>query len=260
MFIDNDTRALAAMVVDPLTAPDKEDWTIIPDGDRVHMVAYREHDGTAVMMHGEPVPMCEFRRAVRELPPGHDLGVVMAVICPDQRRRGIELVAWLNKMAHLPGPKAARYRAGGMAQQDGSQERLQPDVGPWVCDDRGGGRSDGGEIARGWKRDEAAMSLPKVTKEEMLKAVGDAVYEAIPFIGADEILEAVRNKEACRAQGIFLNEPVGKMGKFFAALRPRIASGSIRMIKPEKPEPPTRRQTVWQDAARQDPIPVHRVE
>jgi hypothetical protein len=104
------------------------------------------------------------------------------------------------------------------------------------------------------------MSLPKVTKEEMLKAVGDAVYEAIPFIGADEILEAVRNKEACRAQGIFLNEPVGKMGKFFAALRPRIASGSIRMIKPEKPEPPTRRQTVWQDAARQDPIPVHRVE
>jgi hypothetical protein len=103
MFIDNDTRALAAMVVDPLTAPDKEDWTIIPDGDRVHMVAYREHDGTAVMMHGEPVPMCEFRRAVRELPPGHDLGVVMAVICPDQRRRGIELVAWLNKMARRKG-------------------------------------------------------------------------------------------------------------------------------------------------------------
>jgi len=54
-------------VVDPLTSPDKEDWTIIPDGERVHMVAYREQDGTAVMAHGNPVSMCEFRKGVRTL-------------------------------------------------------------------------------------------------------------------------------------------------------------------------------------------------
>jgi hypothetical protein len=67
-------------------------------------------------------------------------------------------------------------------------------------------------------------------------------------------------EEARRAQQICLNEPIGKVKEFFASLRPRIASGKIRTIKPEKPEPPTRGTTVWQDAARQDPLMIKRVE
>jgi hypothetical protein len=63
-------------------------------------------------------------------------------------------------------------------------------------------------------------------------------------------------EEARQAQQICLNEPIDKVAQFFASLRPAIKRGSIRVIKPEKPEPPTRGTTVWQDAARQDPLPI----
>jgi len=100
MFIDSTTRALAALAIDPLTSADKEDWTIIPDGERVHMVAYRELDGTAVIAHGEPMPIGEFRKTIRTLPAKHNLGVVMVIMCSDrQKRRSVELLTWLTKMA-----------------------------------------------------------------------------------------------------------------------------------------------------------------
>jgi hypothetical protein len=66
-------------------------------------------------------------------------------------------------------------------------------------------------------------------------------------------------EEARRAQAICLNEPIGRVRQFFVSLRPRIASGDIRTIRPEKPEPPTRGPTVWQDGARQDPLLIKRV-
>jgi hypothetical protein len=52
-------------------------------------------------------------------------------------------------------------------------------------------------------------------------------------------------EEAQKAQHICLTAPIPEVKKFMRDLQPGVASGRVRYIRPEHPQPPTRGQTMW---------------
>ena len=64
----------AALFMDKLTTPDSEDRTILPDGDTIHVSAYREVTDAGqrrVMGMWGSVKLSDLRARVRNLPPDH---------------------------------------------------------------------------------------------------------------------------------------------------------------------------------------------
>jgi hypothetical protein len=53
------------------------------------------------------------------------------------------------------------------------------------------------------------------------------------------------HKEACEAQRICLEEPIGRVAAFMQSLRQDVLAGRVKVIQPEHPEPPTRGPTAW---------------
>jgi hypothetical protein len=95
--------AAAKAVMDTLTTPDSEDWTVVPDGQIVHITAMREtRNGGQVQVHvrGGEAPLEAFKARVESLPSGHDLGLVTVVIGADSEVNGAHtLMAWIAKQA-----------------------------------------------------------------------------------------------------------------------------------------------------------------
>jgi hypothetical protein len=91
----------ATLFIDKLTTPDSEDWTILPDGNIVHVTAYREitHDGQRrTMAKSGAAKVSDLKRLVRNLRASHDLGCVSVVLCRDAGDRAHDLLCWLTKM------------------------------------------------------------------------------------------------------------------------------------------------------------------
>ena len=53
-----------------------------------------------------------------------------------------------------------------------------------------------------------------------------------------------------------MNDAENEHDRYWIALNG--SSGSVRVIKPDKPEPPTNGPTIWQDAARREPLLIQR--
>jgi hypothetical protein len=95
--------AAAKAVMDTLTTPDSEDWTVVPDGQVVHITAMREtKNGDQVQVHvrGGEAPLEAFKARVESLPPGHDLGLVTVVIGADSDANGAgAFLTWMTRQA-----------------------------------------------------------------------------------------------------------------------------------------------------------------
>ncbi len=101
----NPAFAALALVHETLTTPDSEDWLVLFAGRDVHMVALREQRLSDGRPHVTAVradtTVADFRRAVRALPDGHDLGCVSVIVPGDADIGG--LLRWLHKMARQKG-------------------------------------------------------------------------------------------------------------------------------------------------------------
>jgi hypothetical protein len=97
------TMAAAKTAMDTLTTPDSEDWTVVPDGQIVHVTAMREtRNGGQVQVHlcGGDAQLEAFKARVESLPPGHDLGLVTVVIGADSEANGAHaFMAWIAEQA-----------------------------------------------------------------------------------------------------------------------------------------------------------------
>jgi hypothetical protein len=87
-----------------LTAPDKEDWSIIPAGEEIHLTAVQEGLDRAgqrrVWLQYNQLPLAELKRVVNHLPKKHNLGCVTIIMCKDNADNGGNtLLAWLNGKA-----------------------------------------------------------------------------------------------------------------------------------------------------------------
>jgi hypothetical protein len=97
---------IGAAFMDALTTPDSEDWTLLVDGDTVHVTAYREvvHAGEqGVMVKSGEGTIADIKAIVRDLPTNHDLGCVSVILCSDAGKRASDLLCRLTKMARKRG-------------------------------------------------------------------------------------------------------------------------------------------------------------
>jgi len=97
----SDALKIAAAFHETLTSPDKEDWTVIPDGDRVHIVAFQEETvGTKKRVFRavfEP-PMEALKTMFDK--PADRLGCVTVMILSDHETNGTaDLLVLLNNAA-----------------------------------------------------------------------------------------------------------------------------------------------------------------
>lgn len=89
-----------------LTTPDSEDLTLVADGRRIHILAFKEAEtlrGRAVTMSYYVGDLERWLRFVEQLAPGHHLGCLTVVILNDAETRGA--FPLLFKLAELAKPK-----------------------------------------------------------------------------------------------------------------------------------------------------------
>jgi hypothetical protein len=97
--IDPAIGSLAKAVLDPLTTPDSEDWTLICDRGRVHVTAFRQNKAGVWKLSGI-VRESDLKCVIRGLRPGHDLGCVTVIIPVDGKERGaLDFLVWVTKQA-----------------------------------------------------------------------------------------------------------------------------------------------------------------
>jgi hypothetical protein len=92
-------------VLDTLTTPDSEHWHVILAGKTVHIMAVQE-DPTPmgrkrVSIGLFEIPIAIFKKRVRTLTDkgNRPLGCITVILCLDNLEAGINLLAWLKRMA-----------------------------------------------------------------------------------------------------------------------------------------------------------------
>ena|SRR5258706_330893 len=98
-FASTPQGAAIAAVHESLTTPESEDWTMLVDGDDLHMIAMREIDGSARAIAGRAT-VSEFQSGLLERMTLEQLGVVTLILPTDaEERGGYAFLAWMQDMA-----------------------------------------------------------------------------------------------------------------------------------------------------------------
>lgn len=91
----------AAAVLNSLTTPDSEDWTVLCNHDTVHLtVAWEEGEPRRAYFQYGAMPLRDFKATVSAMPAEHGIGLVLVIIPTDGEITGsTELLSWLATKA-----------------------------------------------------------------------------------------------------------------------------------------------------------------
>jgi hypothetical protein len=96
-------------VLDSLTTPDKEDWTILVDGEDLRLSCFREDAGNAEGMHVWTTVadfMAGGPKGSIETAPLDGLGCVTSILPTDAEERGaLDVLCWMQSIARKRGFK-----------------------------------------------------------------------------------------------------------------------------------------------------------
>ena len=126
MMMDYSALAAAVAFHESMTAPDKEDWTILPlEEQRVLVVAYREDAERNVFCRAGEALVADVKNAVRNLPADHNLGAVTIFVTADHERcGGHDLTIWLMKAARKKNFSLTSFVMPGKTTAQEARERV----------------------------------------------------------------------------------------------------------------------------------------
>jgi hypothetical protein len=99
-----DALKIAAKAFEALTSPDKEDWTVIVDGEDVCVTAMQEqtlpNGECKVWVTGGMGKVADLKKLVESLPPNSRLGMVSFAFPTDYEETGaMDVFLWLREQA-----------------------------------------------------------------------------------------------------------------------------------------------------------------
>jgi hypothetical protein len=98
-FVSTPQGAAMLAAQEALTAPDKEDWTVLVNGDRVCMTCFQEDQERRVHSISGEVPLAELKKEIPKFPVGR-LGCVSLIFPTDAEKYGaVKFLSWLQPFA-----------------------------------------------------------------------------------------------------------------------------------------------------------------